>query len=62
MQLIKQKGIVVLNYDITLSSGEKSNYYYDLRRIALDPKGLDLLGGLLLRKYQKNMMQGQLVA
>jgi orotate phosphoribosyltransferase len=44
MQLIKQKGIVVLNYDITLSSGEKSNYYYDLRRIALDPKGLDLLG------------------
>jgi orotate phosphoribosyltransferase len=53
MQLIKQKGIVVLNYDITLSSGEKSNYYYDLRRIALDPKGLDLLGGLLFEEVSK---------
>ncbi|MDW0314366.1 MAG: hypothetical protein QN716_03230, partial [Nitrososphaeraceae archaeon] len=29
-QLIKRKGIVVLGSEITLSSGEKTNYYYDI--------------------------------
>jgi hypothetical protein len=31
-QLIKRKGIVVLESEITLSSGEKTNYYCDIKR------------------------------
>ena len=44
MQLIKEKGIVVLDDDITLSSGEKTNYYYDLKKIASYAIGYNIAG------------------
>ncbi len=37
----------------TLSSGEKSTYYYDLKSILLDGKALILLGDLLLEELSK---------
>jgi orotate phosphoribosyltransferase len=43
-QLIKRKGIVVLESEITLSSGEKTKYYYDIKKVSADPKGANLLG------------------
>src|SRR5918999_150271 len=48
MELIKQKGIVI--EDVTLSSGEKSEYYYDLKKVVGDPKGINLLTDLLLEE------------
>lgn len=43
-QLIKHKDIVVLESEITLSSGEKTNYYYDIKKVSADPKGANFLG------------------
>jgi orotate phosphoribosyltransferase len=48
--IIKRKGIVVRNREITLSSGEKSYYYYDLKKISLDPGAINLIGDLLLEE------------
>jgi orotate phosphoribosyltransferase len=48
LELIKQKGIVI--EDVTLSSGEKSEYYYDLKKVVGDPKGINLLTDLLLEE------------
>jgi orotate phosphoribosyltransferase len=47
MELIKDKGIVLPDHPITLSSGEKSNYYYDLKMVVADSKGASLIGELL---------------
>jgi orotate phosphoribosyltransferase len=52
-QLIKRKGIVVLESEITLSSGEKTNYYYDIKKVSADPKGANLLGYLLVKEVEK---------
>ena len=52
-QLIKRKGIVVLESGITLSSGEKTNYYYDIKKVSADPKGANLLGDLLVKEVEK---------
>ncbi len=46
IDIVKKKGIVV--DDITLSSGEKSEYYYDLKNVSLDPEAIDIIGDLLL--------------
>ena len=35
---------------ITLSSGKSSIYYYDLKKIALDPKGANLIADLLFEE------------
>lgn len=48
--LIKEKGIVVNINGITLSSGKSSIYYYDLKKIALDPKGANLIADLLFEE------------
>jgi orotate phosphoribosyltransferase len=48
--LIKEKGIVVNIKGITLSSGKSSIYYYDLKTIALDPKGANLIADLLFEE------------
>jgi orotate phosphoribosyltransferase len=48
--LIKEKGIVVNIDGITLSSGKSSIYYYDLRKVALDPKGANLIADLLFEE------------
>jgi orotate phosphoribosyltransferase len=48
--LIKEKGIVVNINGITLSSGKSSIYYYDLKKIALDPNGANLIADLLFEE------------
>jgi orotate phosphoribosyltransferase len=50
MNIVRKKGIVVPGHKVTLSSGEKSDYYYDLKKISLDPKAIDLIGDLLLEE------------
>ncbi len=47
MEIIKRNGIVVSSQPIVLSSGEKSNYYYDLKMVLADPVGAMLIGELL---------------
>jgi len=44
--LIRNSGIIIK--DVTLSSGEKSNYYYDIKSVVLDPKGSNLIAELLI--------------
>lgn len=44
--LIRNSGIIIK--DVTLSSGEKSNYYYDIKSVVLDPKGCNLIAELLI--------------
>ncbi|HEY3374438.1 MAG TPA: orotate phosphoribosyltransferase [Candidatus Aquicultor sp.] len=44
-QLICEKAVVL--GEVTLSSGEKSNYYIDCRKVTLDSKGAFLIGEIL---------------
>ncbi len=52
-ELIIKKGLVT-GVEITLSSGKKSNYYFDLRPVTLDPEGMHLTSSLLLDKLIKH--------
>jgi len=45
LQVLKDKAVVF--GEVTLSSGEKSNYYIDCRRVTLDSKGAYLVGQVL---------------
>ncbi|MCL6472002.1 MAG: orotate phosphoribosyltransferase [Firmicutes bacterium] len=45
LQILKEKALVF--GEVTLSSGEKSNYYIDCRRVTLDAKGAFLVGEVL---------------
>ena len=47
MEIIKRNGIIVSSEPIVLSSGERSNYYYDLKMVLADPVGATLIGELL---------------
>jgi len=47
-KLIEKNGIVFRK--VILSSGKKSDYYYDLRKMCLDPKAIHLIADLLLEK------------
>ena len=47
MEIIKRNGIIVSGEPIVLSSGERSNYYYDLKMVLADPVGATLIGELL---------------
>jgi orotate phosphoribosyltransferase len=47
MELIKEKGLILPDHPITLTSGEKSNYYYDLKMVMADSTGASLIGELL---------------
>jgi orotate phosphoribosyltransferase len=64
IDIVKKKGIVV--DDITLSSREKSEYYYDLKNVSLDPDAIDIIGDLLLEeivlKYGKVKSVGGLAS
>ncbi|MDP2211920.1 MAG: orotate phosphoribosyltransferase [Candidatus Aquicultor sp.] len=42
---LKEKAVVI--GEVTLSSGEKSNYYIDCRKVTLDAKGAFLIGEVL---------------
>jgi orotate phosphoribosyltransferase len=44
-QILKEKAVV--RGEVILSSGEKSNYYIDCRRVTLDAKGAFLIGEVL---------------
>lgn len=44
--LIRNSGIIIK--DVTLSSGEKSKFYYDIKSVVLNPKGCYLIGKLLI--------------
>jgi orotate phosphoribosyltransferase len=59
------KKVIVVD-DITLSSGEKSEYYYDLKNVSLDPAAIDIIGDLLLEeivlKYGKVKSVGGLAS
>jgi orotate phosphoribosyltransferase len=62
MELIKEKGIILPHHPITLSSGEKSYYYYDLKMVVGDSKGASLIGELLSdiieREFAANSVGG----
>jgi len=45
LQVLRDKAVVF--GEVTLSSGEKSNYYIDCRRVTLDSKGAFLVGQVL---------------
>ena len=47
-ELIKDKGIVIPEKPVKLSGGGESLYYYDIKKVVLDPKGLDLASDLAL--------------
>ena len=49
--LIEEKCIRVGNF--TLTSGEKSNYYYDIKSILSDGEALNLIGDLILEELSK---------
>lgn len=52
-KLIIDSAIVVTKELITLSSGKKSHHYYDIKKIALDPVGIDLLSTVMLAEVMK---------
>jgi orotate phosphoribosyltransferase len=51
MEFIKRQGIVFEH--VKLSSNLETDYYYDIKRVALHPKGIDLLAELLLEEIAK---------
>src|SRR5918996_1147838 len=46
MEIIKKEGIVTR--EVLLSSGKKTSYYYDIKRVAGDPKALMLMSKLMI--------------
>lgn len=52
-KLILQKGLVVTKKLITLSSGKKSHHYYDIKKVASDPIGINLLSTVMLSEVLK---------
>ena len=51
-QLIQERCIRVLDRSVTLSSGERTYYYYDIKGL-FDGEGLNLVGELLLAEVSK---------
>lgn len=51
-QLIQERCIKILDRPVTLSSGETTYYYYDIKEL-FDGEGLNLLGELLLAEVSK---------
>ncbi|MBU0672249.1 MAG: orotate phosphoribosyltransferase [Candidatus Margulisbacteria bacterium] len=50
-KLLKDTGAVKTG-EFTLSSGKKSNFYVDCRRVTLHPKGAKLIGKIILDKIK----------
>ena len=44
--------------DFTLTSGTKSNYYFDGRVLSLDPEGLSLISSLFMERIEKARCDG----
>ncbi|MFI8939980.1 orotate phosphoribosyltransferase [Streptomyces syringium] len=49
-RLIRELALV--QGEITLASGKKSDHYFDLRRVSLDPRGHELIGDAVLAHTQ----------
>jgi len=52
-ELIIDKALVVRREPITLSSGQKTNHYYDLKKVLAHGEGLKLTGILMLEEMLK---------
>jgi len=52
-QLIIEKALVVRREPIALSSGQKTNHYYNLKMILANAEGLKLVGILMLEEMKK---------
>lgn len=52
-ELIIDKALVVRREPITLSSGQKTNHYYDLKKVLAHGEGLKLTGSLMLLEMLK---------
>jgi orotate phosphoribosyltransferase len=52
-ELIIDKALVVRREPITLSSGQKTNHYYDLKKVLAQGEGLKLAGILMLEEMLK---------
>jgi orotate phosphoribosyltransferase len=53
LELVLQKAVEKRSEGFVLASGVKSNLYVDLRKISLDPEGINLLGSLVLGKIRE---------
>ena len=53
LDLILKKAVERRAEGFTLASGIKTNLYIDLRRITLDPEGINLIGSLVLKKIRE---------
>jgi orotate phosphoribosyltransferase len=49
-QLLKEKAVKIGEF--TLSSGKKSNFYIDCRKVTLHPEGARLIGEIILEKIK----------
>jgi len=52
-ELIIKRALHVRKKPITLSNGQKSHHYYNLKRIILDPVGARLISQLMLEEVKK---------
>jgi orotate phosphoribosyltransferase len=52
-KFINDNALVVSNTPITLSSGKLSHHYYDIKKVALHPAGIDLLSRVMLAEVMK---------
>jgi len=52
-ELIIEKALVVRREPITLSSGQRTNHYYDLKKVLAHGEGLKLTGLLMLKEMLK---------
>ena len=50
--IIKKKAYIYKDKQITLSSGKKSNYYFDMKLVAGDPEGITLIAKVLYDKIK----------
>lgn len=50
LDLIRQKGVSKASEGFTLASGKRTDLYIDLRKINLDPDGINLVGSIALKK------------
>ncbi|MGI0090368.1 MAG: orotate phosphoribosyltransferase [Nitrososphaerales archaeon] len=53
LELINLKSVEKREKGFTLASGIMSNLYVDLRKVSLDPEGINLIGSLVLEKIRE---------
>jgi orotate phosphoribosyltransferase len=53
LNLIKSKGVEKKTDGFILASGKRTNLYIDLRKVNLDPEGINLVGEIMLKKIHE---------